>query len=122
MALESAADILALMDGAGDAVLFHVKAWNKDVYLRNPSLADRAEWERYAIANNGKLTDAAGAKMAQIMMCNAKGERLFSEDDIPRLLEKGAKGFLEIYTKAIALLTIDEEQIEDLEGNSDANR
>ena len=121
MALDSAADILALMDGAGDAVLFHVKAWGKDVYLRNPSLADRAEWERYAIANP-KLTDAAGAKMAQIMICNAKGERLFSEADLPKLLEKGAPGFMEIFERCIELLTISDEKVEDLEGNSDASR
>ena len=121
MPFDTAADILGFKDRS-DPHVFAVKAWGKDVYLRDPSMADRAAWEAYVQENKGKLTDAAAGVMAQIFLCNSAGERLFKPEDIARLNEKGQRGMLEIFHKCIELLTIDEPQVEAREGNSDANQ
>ena len=120
MPLETAGDILGLNDRSAPH-LFTVKAWGKEVYLRDPSMADRASWEAYVQENKGQLTDAAAGVLAQIFLCNSKGDRLFTVADIPRLNEKGQRGMLEIFKKCIELLAIDEDQVEKMEGNSGAS-
>ena len=80
-------------------------------------MADRAAWEAYVQENKGQLTDSAAGVLAQIFLCNEKGERLFTAADIPKLNEKGQRAMLEIFKKCIELLAIDEEQIEKMEGN-----
>lgn len=120
MPLDTANDILGLKDRK-DPHVFMVPAWGKEVFLRDPSMADRAEWEAFVQDNKGRLTDAAAGKMAQIFLCNSSGERLFTVEDIPKLNEKGQQGMLEIFRKCVDLLAIDEKQIERMEGNSAAS-
>lgn len=114
MVLVSAEDIFNIKDRS-EPIVFHVESWGKDVYLRDPSLADRDEWVRYERSkkDSGGITDAACAKMAVIFVCNEKGERLFTDADIPRLLSMGGDGLTEITKRCVDLLVVSDESVED---------
>ena len=116
MTLASANDILAA-GRVGVPHVFYVHGWKDSVYLRDPSMADRAEWEAFVQECGGKLTDAAAGKMAQIFLCDADGERIMSEADIPKLNAKAQEGMLQIFKRCVELLAVDEKQIETMEGN-----
>jgi hypothetical protein len=120
MALDCAKSILDLEDRK-KAVPFHVKAWGQDVYLRDPSAADRDEWEVYAHENRGKSVPWR-AKLAQVLLCDENGERLFSSADVPKLAGKNAAALHEIWERGLELMTVTEEEVEAIEGESDATR
>lgn len=58
-----------------------VKAWGgRRVFVRDPSTADADEWRMYC--NKHKDTAAPfSAKLAQIMLCDEKGDRIVPQDD-----------------------------------------
>ena len=114
--MDKADDILLAGCTGGPSVL-HVDEWNVSVYLRDPSMADRAEWEAFVQECGGKLTDAAAGRMAQIFLCDAIGRRLYTEDDIPKLNALKQNGMLQIFKRCVELLAVDEKQIETMEGN-----
>lgn len=118
--LTSAADILAIEDRK-KFVRVHVKAWKREVLLRDPSVADRDEWEIYATVNKGQPV-AWRAKVAQLLLCDEEGKRLFSEKDIPKLADKSAAAIHEIWDVGVKLFDVTEEDLDELEKNSDASR
>jgi hypothetical protein len=116
MAVDKAEDIL-LAGCTGGPSTFHVDEWNVSVYLRDPSMADRAEWEAYVQEHKGQLTDSAAGVLAQIFLCDAIGRRLYTKDDIPKLNALKQAGMLQIFKRCVELLAVDEKQIETMEGN-----
>lgn len=111
---------------SGDAILgiedrspptpFFVRAWNKSILLRDPSGADRDEWDIYCAANRGK-TVAWRAKVAQLLIVNDKDERVFSEKDIPRLTQKSAAALHEIWNEGNKRLAVTDAEVEELTKN-----
>jgi hypothetical protein len=95
---------------------FFVKAWGRSVLLRDPSAADRDEWDIYQLTNKGQNV-AWRAKVCQMLIVNEKDERIFSERDIPALGQKDAAALHEIWNEGTKRLAIGEDEVEELEKN-----
>jgi hypothetical protein len=110
------ADELLALDDLKPPMLLHVKAWDKDVYLLDPTADIRDDWEIYCAANQGKRASWR-AKLASLLLCDADGKRLFTDADVARLGKKNAKALHEIWLAGQKLLMITDEEIEELEKN-----
>lgn len=117
--LTKAADLLALQDRKTTIPLF-VKAWGRQVLLRDPSAADRDEWEVFASNNRGQFA-LWRAKVAQVLLCDEAGKRIFTDRQLGELGEKSAAALHEIWQAGVKLLSVTDEEIEELEKNSDAS-
>lgn len=112
----TADDILAIDDVRPPTKLF-VKAWDRDVYLLDPTADIRDEWEIFCANNVGKKASWR-AKLAALLLCDADGKRLFVTDaDVAKLGRKGARALHEIWQAGQKLLTITDQEIEELEKN-----
>jgi len=110
------AEELLSLDDIRPPQLLHVKAWGKDVYLLDPTADIRDEWEIFCAANQGKRASWR-AKLASLLLCDADGKRLFTNDaDVARLGKKNAKALHEIWEAGQKLLLITDKEIEELEG------
>lgn len=117
--ITTAADILAIQDRKTTIPLY-VKAWGREVLLRDPSAADRDEWEVFATNNRGQYA-LWRAKVAQILLCDAAGRRLFTEKQLAEIGEKSAAAVNEIWEVGVKLFSVTDQEIEELEKNSDAS-
>lgn len=113
--LTTSESILGLEDRAAPTPFF-VKAWGKTVLIRDPSGADRDEWDLYCSANRGK-TVAWRAKVAQLLIVNEKDERVFSEKDIPKLTQKSAAALHQIWNEGTKRLSVTDEEVEEMAKN-----
>lgn len=80
------------------AIPYTVKAWGKEIFVRDPSSADADEWRLYCFQNKGKQVPVA-AKMAQIMLCDAEGNRIVpdGEEALAALADMPAAGLDELF-------------------------
>jgi hypothetical protein len=112
----TADDILAIDDIRAPQKL-HVKAWNREVYLLDPTADIRDEWEIYCASNQGKPASWR-AKLASLLLCDEEGKRLFAGDsDVAKLGKKNARAMHEIWQAGQKLLSITDAEIEELEKN-----
>lgn len=112
----TADELLSLNDIAPPQPL-HVKAWNKTVYLLDPTADIRDEWEIFCAANQGKRASWR-AKLASLLLCDENGTRLFKSDaDVAKLGAKKAAALHEIWLAGQKLLSITDSEIEELEKN-----
>lgn len=111
-----AEEILALDDIRPPQKL-HVKAWGRDVFLLDPTADIRDEWEIYCAANQGKKASWR-AKLASLILCDEQGNRLFTADaDVAKLGKKKAAALHEIWQAGQKLMSISDQEIEELEKN-----
>lgn len=111
-----AEEILALDDIRPPQKLF-VKAWGRDVFLLDPTADVRDEWEIFCAANQGKRASWR-AKLASLLLCDEQGNRLFTSDaDVARLGKKRASALHEIWQAGQKLLSITDDEVEELEKN-----
>lgn len=109
-------DILAIEDIRAPQKLY-VKAWGRDVYLLDPTADVRDEWEVFCAANQGKKASWR-AKLASLLLCDEQGARLFTADaDVAKLGKKRAAALHEIWQAGQKLLSISDDEIEELEKN-----
>jgi hypothetical protein len=112
----SAEDILAIDDIRAPQKL-QVKAWNREVYLLDPTADIRDEWEIFCASNQGQRASWR-AKLASLLLCDEHGKRLFVSDaDVAKLGKKNARAMHEIWQAGQKLLSITDEEIEELEKN-----
>lgn len=111
----TAHELLAIDDINPPTKLF-VKAWNRDVYLLDPTADIRDEWEIFCAAHQGKPASWR-AKLASLLLCDEDGRRLFKTDaDVKALGAKNARALHEIWLAGQKLLMITDEEVRELEG------
>lgn len=108
-------ELLGLPD-IGEPTPHFIKAWKRTVLVKNPAGADLDEWMTYSRNNQG-LNVPWRAKLAQLMLCDAKGERLYKDSDVAKLHKKSAAALEEISVIAMKKLAVTPEEIEELEKN-----
>lgn len=115
-AKELAAELLNFNDLKAPTQLF-VKAWKRHVFLLDPTADTRDEWEMFCHSNQGKKASWR-AKLAQLLLCDPTGVRLFPDDsDVAKLGKKKAQAMNEIWLAGQKLLTVTDAEIEELEKN-----
>ena len=108
-------ELLGLKD-IGEPTRHFIKAWNRTVLVKDPAGADLDEWMTYSRNNQG-MNVPWRAKLAQLMLCNEKGERLYKDSDVAKLHKKSAAALEEVSVIAMKKLAVTPEEIEELEKN-----
>lgn len=97
---------------------FHVPEWSDTVFLRHPTANDRDAWELYAQANKGQTKSLWRAQLAAMLICDEKGNRLFTTDaEIRQLGEHSAAALHRIWERGLELMNFTEMEVNELEKN-----
>jgi hypothetical protein len=100
-------------------ITYHCKAFGRDVLLRDPTSADLDAWRMYCQKNIGQDVPFA-AKLLQILLCDADGERIVPQDDeaLAAIGEMDAAGVAEIGEFAAGLMNSPtDDDIEEMQKN-----
>lgn len=115
--------ILAVADAKRTIEELDVPEFGGTAYVRGLTSGERDHYEAQVMQRRGKelvpnLTNAR-AKLVVLALCDENGERLFGDRDISALGKLPAKGVQRIFDKARDLAGLSEEDVDELEGNSD---
>lgn len=101
-----------------------VPEWGGTVLVRALSGTDRDAYEASLVQIRGKqqVPNLANirAKLVARAVVDEDGSRLFSDADIKALGQKSAAALSRVFTVAAEMSGLDEKDIEEIEGNSDA--
>lgn len=104
--------------------LVHVPEWGGEVYVRAMTGTERDAFEASMVVEgkNGlkgahmKLENLR-AKLAALTVCDADGQRLFSDKDVEALGQKSAAGLDRVFSVAQRLSGISQKDVEELTKN-----
>lgn len=111
----SKSDILGVDDKK--MVDFDVPEWGGSVKLRVMTGTERDRFESEFV-NGNKSVDMVRAKLVAKCLCDEKGQRLFSETEIPQLGEKSAAVLDRLFTECMRLNRFSKDDVDDLAKNS----
>lgn len=114
--------ILAFRTQAGK--IHPVKAFNGELFVKEWTSAERDAFEASLVVGKGKAqkvsTANIRAKMFVRAVVNAKGERLFGDEDAGAVGQLPAAEVDRVYTVIQKVNSFSDEDIEELAGNSDS--
>jgi len=96
-----------------------VPEWGGSVCIRTLTAAQREEWEKQAGDAKGKWQIRATLVAAAV--CDEAGKPLFTANDVAALAAKSAPPIIRIFEAANKQSGISEEDVAELEKNSEAN-
>jgi hypothetical protein len=113
--------ILAISDTQIETI--DVPEWNTMVRVRGLTAAERDQFEGEIVQRNGKdvrtNTKNIRARLVVLSVVDADGARLFTYHDIATLGEKSAKALDRIFSKAMELSGLRDEDVAELAENFD---
>lgn len=117
----SKSDILGFNDVVTEEVV--VPEWGgRKVRVMGLTGRGRDDYEAAILDQRGKKTRVnmrnARARLVALTVVDERGERIFSDDDIPMLGQKNAAALDRIFDVARRLSGLSDEDVEELEGNS----
>lgn len=100
-----------------------VPEFGGSVFVRGLTSGERDHYESSVMQRRGKelvpnLTNAR-AKLVVLALCDEKGARTFEDRDISSLGKLPARGVQRVFDKARDLAGLTDEDVEELEGNSE---
>lgn len=104
----------------------NVKEWGGSVRLQELSASDRDMWENESFVLNADGTGAkfnpkhARARLVVRCLVDDQGRRLFMDDEVAAIGSLSAATVQRLFNAARKLNAISDEDISELEGNSDA--
>jgi hypothetical protein len=104
----------------------HVKEWGGDVRLQELSASDRDMWENESFVLNAEGTGAkfnpkhARARLVVRCIVDDKGRRMFTDDEVAAIGSLSAATVQRLFNAARKLNAISDDDLSELEGNSDA--
>lgn len=115
--------VLAVAEKAVDVEEIEVPEFGGTVHVRAITSGERDHYEAQVMQRRGKelvpnLTNAR-AKLVVLALSDEKGTRLFEDRDISKLGNLPAKGIQRVFDKARDLAGLSEEDVDELEGNSE---
>lgn len=122
MALLTKQQILDAEDIKTETVL--VPEWGGEVLVRGLSGAERDMFEDRIVKREGKSTRVilkdVRAKLAALCMVDEDGHRVFSDAEVAALTKKSAAGLQRVWEAARNLSGMTDEDVEELEKNSES--
>jgi hypothetical protein len=91
-----------------------IPEWGGSVYVRTLTSRQRDEFEQLVA---GKSYANIRATLCAWTACDERGQRIFTDADIPKLGDKSAAATERIFVKALELAKFDDKDIEDLAKN-----
>lgn len=99
-----------------------VPEWGGSVFIRTLSGAERDMFEADFLKHKDEgMAPNARAKFAVLVLCDAEGTRLFQDADAAQLGQKSGAALSRIFTAAMEANYMTEEDIEELEKNSEGD-
>ena len=105
-----AADDLGLLE-------VKVKEWGGSVFIRVMTVGELDAYQREWIGKKETGVDNFRAKFLARCLCDDKGQRLFTDEQIEQLAKKSAKVVSRLFDKAAAHNAITEKDVEELAKN-----
>ena len=105
-----AADDLGLLE-------VDVPEWGGSVFIRVMSVGERDSYENDWMVNKSKGVDNFSAKFLQRVLCDEKGQLLFSPDEVAALAKKSAKVVGTLWEAAMRHNKMTDEDVEELAKN-----
>jgi hypothetical protein len=105
-----AADDLGLLE-------VQVPEWAGSVYIRVMSVGERDSYENEWMANKTKGLDNFRTRFLQKVLCDSKGELMFSPEDIPSLAKKSVKVMGPLWEAAMKHNKLTDADVEELAKN-----
>lgn len=115
MPILSKSEILAAKDQK--LISVDVPEWGGEVMVRVMSGTERDRFESEFVGSN-KSVDMVRAKMVAKCLCDERGERLFSESEVPQLGEKSAAVLDRLFGVCMKHNRFTKDDVEELAGNS----
>lgn len=92
----------------------HVREWGGDVYIRVMSVGERDNYERMWIGKKDVGVDNFRAEYLARVLCDEKGELLFSRDKVEALAKKSGAVMGKLFDEAMKHNSMTEEAVQDL--------
>lgn len=102
--------ILGKLDLKREAVA--VPEWGDSVFIREMTAGERDEWESQVWGENPPHKDRLRAALVAYTLCDDKGVRLFTADDITALEKLGAAALHRVFEAAMRLNQLRKEDME----------
>lgn len=103
-----------------------VPEWGGKVRIKGLTAGERDTFEASILQGKGKNTSVnhknMRAKLLAMSIVDAEGNRIFGNDDIAALGKKSSKAINRLFDIATELNGIGEDDVEELAGNSEADR
>jgi hypothetical protein len=100
----------------------YIPEWRGKVFIRVMTVCERQKFESLVSKGNGELIPNMRERIAVATVCDAKGNRLFDDNDIPRLSSKSAAALDRIFDKALEVNLFSKKDIDELAGELKANQ
>ena len=103
---------------------FYVPEWDGSIYIKTMTAEERDKFEEAIFIKDGgkRKADVLGlrAKLCAFVICDAEGNRLFSESEVEALSKKSAAALTRIFEKSQELSATREGDLEELVKNSES--
>lgn len=96
-----------------------VPEWGCTIHLRSLTGAERDGFEGW-LADQKRSPRDLRARFAALVIGDEKGERVFTDADIPRIANKSARALERIRAEGMTWIGYTEEEIKEIEGNSES--
>jgi hypothetical protein len=122
--IENADDLLGVQ--GPEPELVQIPEWNRAVYVRGVTGTERDSWEASNSIRrpDGKVDPNPVGTRARLIVrgiCNAQGERLFTDKDWPKVGGLDGAGLERLFDKIAQRSGMTAEAVEDAEGNSESD-
>jgi len=105
-----AADDMGLLE-------LEVPEWGGSVHIRVMTAGERDSYENEWMVNKSKGVDDFRAKFLQRVLCDDKGELLFTVEEIAKLSKKSARVVTKVWNAAMKHNALTDEDVEELAKN-----
>lgn len=95
-----------------------IPEWGGEIYIRTMTGAERDRWDLFSekeVKKTGHVN--IRARLAVMVACNSKGERIFKDEDAKELSKKSAKALDRIFDAASKINRLNDESIGEAEKN-----
>jgi hypothetical protein len=99
--------------GRGAPVLLKLRSCGEEVFLLDPAADVRDQFDMWARTRQDNLSGVRGV-VASLLLCDEKGERLFTVDDAETLGGMRADILSEIFDRGTRLLGMTDREVEEL--------
>ena len=94
-----------------------VPQWGGSVFVRVMTVGERDSYENEWMINKSKGVDNFRAKFLQRVLCDEKGELLFTRDEVTALAKKSARAMTCVWEAAMKHNALTSEDVEELAKN-----
>lgn len=105
-----AADDLGLLE-------VQVPEWGGSVFVRVMSVGERDSYENDWMVNKNKGVDNFRSKFLQRVLCDEKGDLLFSSQEVEKIAKKSARVITKIWEAAMKHNALTDDDVEELAKN-----